>query len=211
MRRIVLVVGTLGLMVTAGSTGAEAQRRQGYRIGNVNVRVVRGDLMKTPAKALVTPINSGGPGLWNGKVDRVIMGTVGTGYHQQLNRKLPQFGDLKTVVARGTKQRGRNAFEHVVFVGDNLQSSLKKVVCSGLECASRAGFSSVSMPAMRMGVMRGAVERTTQDTMNGMVQGIKRYAAKVGASGTVRDVTIVVHSSQDTINALNTALGAAGR
>ena len=99
----------------------------------------------------------------------------------------------------------------MVFVGDNLRSPLKKVVCSGLECANRAGFSSVSMPAMRMGVMRGAVERTTEATMKGMVQGIKSFAHKVGTGSTVRDVTIVVHSNQDTINALNGALAREAR
>jgi O-acetyl-ADP-ribose deacetylase (regulator of RNase III) len=212
----VLSVGILSVAspARARSPGARtastrAKPAAGYRIGNVNVRVVKGDLMQTRATALVTAINSGGPMYWNGKIDRVMMRTVGPGYHQQLNNKLGQFGDLRTVVATGRRYLGRNAFDNVIFVGDNLRAPLNRVVCNGLECANRKGYSSVSMPAMRMGVMRGAVERTTQETMDRMVQGIKSYATSAGAAGRVREVTIVVHSNQDTIDALNTALSTA--
>lgn len=214
--RITIGLLCLGVLAVAGPAGARPERSAGsrpaagsHRIGTVNVRVVKGDLMKTRVKALVTAINSGGPMYWNGKIDRVMINTAGPGYHQQLNAKLGQFGDLKTVVATGKRYLGRNAFDNVIFVGDNLKSPLDRVVCSGLECANRKGYSSVSMPAMRMGVMRGAVERTTQETMDRMVQGIKSYATSAGAAGKVKEVTIVVHSSQDTINALNSALSAA--
>lgn len=207
---LMIFIGSMGILMAAG---ASAQQRKAmprsYRIGNVNVRVVKGDLMKTPAKALMLNINSGGMGAWNGKVDRVIMGTAGLGYHQQLDRNLNKFGDLKTFVAKGKKQQGRTDFEHVVFVGDNWRSPLKKVVCNGLECANTAGYNNISMPAMRMGLMRGVVERTIQETANAMVQGIQKFAAKHSSGTAVRNVTIVVHRNQDTIDALNSALNSA--
>jgi O-acetyl-ADP-ribose deacetylase (regulator of RNase III) len=210
MRKHLLTIA-LGLLGMLWVTDASAQKNapRAHRIGNINVRVVRGDLMTTPAKAVVQNINSWGPGSWGGKVDRVMMATAGTGYHKQLADHLGQFGDLKTFVARGRKQPGRTAFEHVVFVGDNWRSPLKKVVCNGLECANTEGYPSVAMPAMRFGTMSGVVEKTPAATAAAMVQGIKSFAAQHQGGTSVRDVTIVVHRNQGTIDALNASLASA--
>ena len=102
------------------------------RIGKTELYVVLGDITQIPTDAIMTAINSGG--LWFGGIDGAIQRVAGNHYHAQAAEAMP-LSDLQTVVARGNASKHMGKFNDVVFVVDDLESSLDKVVYTGLEAA----------------------------------------------------------------------------
>lgn len=164
----------------------------------VQVNVSSGDIARVEADALVTAINSGG--MWFGGIDGVIQRCAGGQFHQQASAAAP-LEDGKTVVARGKPHKG--AFRNVVFVVDDLQRPLREVVLAGLRAADEAGFKTVTLPTIRMGVMLGAVEKTVQKAVEEMVAAVTAF--KDNASS-VESVTFVVYNDDNTQRLLADAL-----
>ena len=144
--------------------------------------------------------------MWFGGVDGAIQRVAGNQYHAQAAQAMP-LSDLQTVVARGDASKHRGKFNDVVFVVDDLQSSLDKVVYTGLETAHQEGYGQLLIPAIRMGVMAGAVERTPEETIAKLVQGIKSFMLQYGTQTKLENLTFVFYRDSNTAGQLTTGLG----
>lgn len=154
------------------------------------IYTVEGDITQLPSDALMTGINSGR--IWDGGIDRAIQRVAGDMYHSQALRA-PHLRDLQTVVAKKTGDHS-GKFQDVVFVVDDLQSPLDKVVYAGLEAASDEGYKSLSVPSLRMGVMAGFVE-SPQQAIRRMADGLSRFVADHGAKTNLEDIRVVVYNN----------------
>ncbi len=139
-------------------------------IGKTRVEVKMGDIRTEPADGLITAVNSGK--MWFGGIDGAIQSVAGNEFHAQAAQH--ELSDLKTVVAMG-RNGNRGAFKNVVFVVDDLKSPLHKVVIAGLEAADKAGFKTVSIPGIRLGVMLGIVEKTLDEAYSELETGVKTF------------------------------------
>lgn len=174
------------------------------KIGKTGLYVTQGDITQIPTDAIMTAVNS--KGLWYGGVDGAIYRVAGSQYHAQARKAMP-LSDLQTVVARGDALKHKGKFDDVVFVVDDLKSSLDQVVYSGLETAHHERYGQLLIPAMRMGVMAGAVERTPEETVVKLAQGIQRFMQGYGKQTKLENLTIVVYKDPNAINQLTSGLG----
>ncbi len=174
------------------------------RIGKIGLYVVQGDITQIPTDAIMTAINSGG--MWYGGIDGAIQRVAGNQYHSQAAQAMP-LSDLQTVVAKGNASNHRGSFNDIVFVVDDLQSSLDKVVYTGLEAAHQEGYGQLLIPAIRMGVMAGAVEKTPEETIAKLVQGIEGFMQRYGKQTKLENITFVVYGDPNTTGQLTTGLG----
>jgi len=173
------------------------------KMGNTGVYVSEGDVTRTPADAIITAINSGG--MWFGGIDGAISSVAGNHYHSQAGKSMP-LSDLQTVIARGNRNDHRGEFDNVVFVVDDLQSPLDNVVYKGLEAASNEGYQNVLLPTIRMGVMLGQVEKTTEEAIDRMSNGVREFLGKYGSQTKLEDLRFVVYNDSQTANMLRDGL-----
>lgn len=164
-----------------------------------SVSVVQGDIAAMGAQALITAINSGG--MWFGGIDGVIQRCAGSQYHDQARASMP-LEDGQTVVAKQKRQH-KGMFLDVVFVVDDLAQPLRNIVAAGLRTADERGYESVTLPTIRMGVMRGAVEKTIDKTVNEMVKGIRSV---LDETTNLSSITIVVYNDAKTQKLLEQAV-----
>lgn len=158
-------------------------------VDNIGIRIVRisGDITKIDSDAIITAINSGR--LWFGGIDGAIQRVAGNIYHDQaMNEELI---NLKVIVARGDHNNHKGKFDNVVFVVDDLKSELRGVIARGLEEADAAGFKKVTIPAIRTGVMLGAVEKSLEQVVDEYMKGIKRYVGRKRAKGQVPGIQAI--------------------
>jgi hypothetical protein len=155
----------------------------------MTVQVIAGDISQVNSDAIITAINSGG--MWFGGIDRVIQRVAGDHFHNRASAAMP-LEDGMTVVARGGNVTNL-PFQNVIFVVDDLQQPLGNIVFLGLQAAQAAGFKSVTIPTIRMGVMSGAVEKTKQEAVDRMADGIERFVLQGGQL----DITFVVYSDKE--------------
>ena len=169
----------------------------------MDLKVLEGDIAQVESDAIITAVNS--EGMWFGGVDGVIQRAAGGFFHAQAQKKLPlKQGD--TVVANGASHEHRGAFTNVVFVIDDLQAPLAEVVENGLSAASKAGFASVTVPTIRMGVMLGAVEKSAAEAIDQMGQGVDAFLRKnIGTS--IKSISFVVYRDPETAALLRQRLG----
>ena len=158
---------------------------------NTRVYVTEGDITQIPADALMTAINSGG--MWFGGIDGAIQRVAGDMYHNQASQAAP-LKDLQTVVARGTGSH-RGKFRDVVFVVDDLESPLNDIVYAGLETASNEGYQHILVPTIRMGVMAGAREKTPQEAVKKMAQGVNDFLDKYSKKTKLENIQFVVYNN----------------
>jgi len=125
------------------------------------IRVMSGDIARVPADALITAINSGG--VWFGGIDAVIQRNAGSHFHEQALKAMP-LRHGQTVIASGSDEQ-RDAFKNVVFVVDDLKGPLSDTIYAGLKAASDAGFTSVTLPTIRMGLALGRVEKSVDEAV----------------------------------------------
>ena len=167
-------------------------------MGQASVSVVAGDITRVDADALITAINSSG--MWFGGIDGVIQRAAGNLFHSQAAEAMP-LKDGGTVVAKSGSRLVKGEFENVVFVVDDLKLPLRDIVFNGLKAASEAGFHSVSLPTIRMGVMLGQVERTPEEAVGEMVEGVKKFFALPKTS--LAHITFVVYNDEYTKSLLD--------
>lgn len=158
----------------------------------MEVEVTNGDIASFNADALITAINSGG--LWYGGIDGVIRSVAGKKYHDQASAALPLCHG-QTVTARGENDHA-GTFKDVVFVIDDLEGPLSQIVKAGLETAQKEGYKSVTLPTIRMGVMLGVVENSTNEAVEEMIRGVKLFQENNPKSDL--HVTFVVYNDADT-------------
>jgi O-acetyl-ADP-ribose deacetylase (regulator of RNase III) len=145
----------------------------GRDIHNIGIRIIRmsGDITMIDSDAIITAINSGR--LWFGGIDGAIRKVAGNIYHVQVPNV--ELTDLDIIIARGDHNNHKGKFDNVVFVVDDLRSELSDVIAIGLEEADTAGFKKVTIPAIRTGVMLGAVEKSLEQVADEYMKGIMRY------------------------------------
>lgn len=175
------------------------------KIGNVDLYVVQGDITQLPGDAVMTAINSGG--LWFGGIDGAIQRSAGNKYHSQAAAQMP-LKNLDVVVAKGEKSTHKGQFDDVVFVVDDLQSPLNDIVYKGLEASHKEGYKTLLVPAIRMGVMAGAYEKTPQETVEKIATGIRDFMADYGQDTGLETITFVVYSDPNLIKLLEEGLTA---
>lgn len=163
--------------------------------------VITGDISGIPSNALITAINSGG--MWYGGIDRVIQRNAGEAFHSQAAAAMP-LKDGQTVVARGESFPNKAMYENVVFVVDDLERPLNEIITAGLRAADEAGFESVSLPTIRMGVMLGTVKKTTEEAVHEMVKGL--IAFQESELKSVKTITFVVYNDVVTERLLKEAI-----
>jgi len=157
------------------------------------VQVNSGDIARFPADALITAINSGG--MWAGGIDGVIVRNAGDSFHKQAAAAMP-LSHGQVVIAKGNGGN-RAAFKDVVFVVDDLQGRLSDIVYNGLVGASKAGYTAVALPTIRMGVMLGVVEKSTEEAVNEMVDAVRRFNAD-NPQTSIETITFVVYNDKAT-------------
>lgn len=160
-------------------------------MAKTSVSVVSGDIARVKADALITAINSGG--MWFGGIDGVINRVAGNLFHRQAAKAMP-LTDGQTVVAKSNGHAHNGAFTNVVFVVDDLKRSIVEIVYAGLEAADKAGFASVTLPTIRMGVMLGVVEKSAEEAVVGMGVAVRNFLKKNPTS--VKTITFVVYNDQ---------------
>jgi O-acetyl-ADP-ribose deacetylase (regulator of RNase III) len=163
---------------------------------NVAVQIVAGDIANIHADALIAPINSGQA--WHGAIDGVIQRCAGWQFHQQAAAAAP-LHDQQTINAT-VRDCHTGAFRNVVFVVDDVERPLRQIVLAGLKAADAAGYESVSLPAMRLGVMMGAFERSVEATVREMAEGTKAFVDSKPTN--IRSITFVVYSDPKALSQL---------
>ncbi len=159
------------------------------------VSVISGDITRTPADVLITAINSGGD--WDGYIDDAIKLARGDFFHNKAEQAMP-LRDGQTVVARSSSNYGkRNSYRDVLFVVDDLQRSLGEIIYIGLKAASDAGYKSVSLPTIRLGVMLGKVEKSREEALVEMSVGVRSFIKKNPVTS-IENITFVVYNDKDT-------------
>ena len=154
-----------------------------------NVLVQDGDITKVNSDALATAINSGG--MWFGGIDGAIKRVAGSHYHNQASKASLEDGSV--IVATGD---GNTAFENVLFVVDDLQQPLNVLVSTILKEASKQGFKHITIPALRMGVMLGVVEKSKEEAVEEILLGM---ANARDSDCSVKDITFVIYNDFELI------------
>jgi len=164
---------------------------------NATINVTEGDITLVHTDAIATLINSGG--LWFGGLDSAIQRVAGRTYHSIAGHILSTQGlhDGQVVYAYGPAERSW-PFKDVIFVVDDLKQPLDNLVYLAVEQAIMKNCESVSLPLMRTGVMRNAVE-PVEEVPQRMVVGIQRAVDQHNASLTIN---IVAYSDREIANAI---------
>jgi O-acetyl-ADP-ribose deacetylase len=161
--------------------------------------VVAGDVTKVRADALITAINSGG--MWFGGIDGAIQRCANNMFHAQAAAARLQDG--ATVFAQATS-RHSGAFRDVLFVVDDLRRPLSQIVRLALDEAERQRLTSVTLPAIRTGVMAGVVERTAQEAVTQLGIGVRGFIDTNPRH--VKTITFVVYNDPASVAGLRTSL-----
>lgn len=140
----------------------------------MKIKVQNGDITKIKSDAIITAINSGGA--WFGGIDNAIRRSRGAIFHDQARRMMP-LKDGDTIIA---KDLSSTSFSNVVFVVDDLEQPLQNVIYTGLKAAMNAGFKTITLPTIRMGVMLGVVEKSMSEAVDEMVTGVSRHIKQFG-------------------------------
>lgn len=173
----------------------------GILVGTTNVQYVKGDISKISADALITAINSGG--MWFGGIDGVIQRCAGDLFHAQAEMAMP-LKHGQTLVARSNGRPHKGLFANVIFVVDDLKGKLRDIIFRGLKTAADAGFATVTLPTIRMGVMLGVVEKSPLEAAIEIVQGIKMFVNQYPSSS-LRSITLVVYNDPNAVRLLEEA------
>ncbi len=108
-----------------------------------------GDITQVPADALIMAVRSAGPKNWQGGVNNAVLRVADTMFHDQFVETTPhREGD--TVYAPANR-RHNGAFRGVLFVVDDWQRPLSKVVLTALQAAENLRLPVVKLPALRTG------------------------------------------------------------
>ena len=164
------------------------------KFDQTNIAVQVGDITKIPANALLTTINSGG--MWFGGIDGAIQRAAGDLYHSQAQQAMP-LSDLQTVIAKGNRTNHQGFFDNVIFIVDDLQSPLDKVLYNGLEASHNEAYKNILIPTMRMSVVAG-VRESPEEAVQKMSEGLKRFMDDYAHKTRLEDITFVVYNDAQT-------------
>lgn len=188
------------------SSGASAQEMGSRTVAALSlgvlmeINIIDGDIASVQADALLTAINSGG--MWFGGIDGVISRIAGSQYHAQALDALRIDQNIGAIVAtRRTPHNG--LFRDIVFTIDDLDLPLRTVILCGLQVAEQHGCRTITMPAIRLGVMRnvgGSVEEKVQET----IATLREFAV----TSKLQTVSVVIFNDRQLSNMFRLALNA---
>ena len=167
--------------------------RARFRIGNTDVIIHEGDIACVPADAMITAINSGG--LWWGGIDDVIQRAAGEMFHRQAAAAMP-LAEGRVVQARKTGPHN-GSWGDVLFIVDEFQHPLSWIVERVLRTASQEGYTSVSLPAIRTGVMLGKVEPDARTAVDQIGLGLRNFL--VGRNTSLRTIHFVIYANPEVL------------
>lgn len=156
-------------------------------------RVVTGNITDIPADAIITGIYPDSS--WTQGVDGAIRRVAGSLFHDQAFLTKPLY-EGEVVIARSNplEAYGLNLrFRNVVFVVDAGQRPLSRIVYAGLNAAANEGFRDVTIPAIRLGVMLGAVEKTEWEVVSELIRGLNRFERDQHKG--LDTITFVIHNN----------------
>lgn len=154
---------------------------------DVAVEVLTGDIREARADAVLTTVQRNR--LCGGGVNAAIKKANGC-FAGQLRRS-PRLKDGEALLARGD---GKGPIDNVLFVADKYEKPLSDIILEGLKAADRAGLKSLAVPALRAGSVFGAVERTYQEVVAEIRNGVRRFLA--GARTSLERISFVVHNDE---------------
>ena len=171
----------------------------------IKIMRISGDITLVRADAIITAVNSGR--LWCGGIDGAIQRVAGMTYHNVAAKE--ELSDLKVIVVRGDHNNHKGKFDSVVFVVDDLRSELRNVIAIGLNEADLSGFETISIPAIRTGVMLGAVEKSLEQVVDEYIMGIKRYVSRKivkGQTPGIKELVFVTYNNPELEEILSKAI-----
>lgn len=148
------------------------------------VKVLSGELTRLPENmdAIIVLLN-----LKRNKVEGVheeIIKIAGQQYHNQAIEFLTQntkASDYQTIIAKGREEHG-GSFRNVIFVIDNLDTSLDQILLSALEQAEKEGYRTVALNLLRLGEKLGSYEQTVTGSILGIHEGVNKFRRKFKTS-----------------------------
>lgn len=177
------------------------KQRLNFRFGKTDISVIEGDISQVKSDALITAINS--DRMWFGGIDRVIQNCAGNMFHGQAEKAAP-LHDCQTVVAKRLRTHSGH-FDDVIFVVDDLERPLGEIITAALIAAERAGYSNISLPAIRTGIMLGKVEKTAEEAVLELLNGLKTFI-RAHTSTSIKQITFVIFRQPDIYQMLSSAL-----
>jgi len=201
-----------------------ARQDRSYRLGALKVNVVHGDITQVPAEGLLTTAyfhKETMSFLWpETGVGYSIRYTSGNRYHTAIERALKYdkpLHDGQMIKAYGWRSAAghRGRFADVVFIVDRLRKPLDGLVKEAMAHADQVGYSTVSLPALRLDKhseqpTRG-VEKTVLQVAQRLAEGLKQHDQAKGDSSRVKEVSLVVFGDVPAFgHMLNSALKRAG-
>lgn len=168
----------------------------------MKVNIVSGDISALRSEAIITAINYS-PLFWCGMVDGVIIRLAGKVFHIQLMNNLEDLSDGQAFLAKGLEDSELN-FSNVIFVIDELNYSLHEIILAGLQEAEKNHLKTVSIPAIRMGVMLGEVEKTEEEVIEQMAMAIKLFLSSNPVF--VKEINFVIYNNQEFMEKLDSGL-----
>lgn len=151
-----------------------------------NIRVVEGDITKTPADVLLAVANPSGD--WSGGIDHAIRRNWGNDFHAQLRG----IWEKKGFAATGDTVLTQSGGHKVMFVCDDLDNllPLSTVLYPGLDAIASAGMTKVVMPVVRTGGVAWFLGVEVEDTERELVSVLKAYSKPL-------EITLVVYNDSD--------------
>jgi len=139
---------------------------------NSFIYVGNGDLTQTRHRvnAIVCPISSSDYS--SGEINQSIKSKSGDIYFPKLNQRI-NLKDLQTFTVKGGGLPHLGNFDDVIFVVDNLASSVEDLVYSSL-VASR-DCNQVCLPLFRTGSNRGVIEKNDDELAFGLAVGLDSF------------------------------------
>jgi len=111
----------------------------------------------------------------------------------------------KQLLLRVNRNEHKGLFDDVIFVVDDLQSPLDKVLYQGLERAHNESYPKILVPTIRMGVMAG-VRESPEEAVQKMGEGLQRFIDTYANKTKLEDVTFVVYNDRQTQERLTNGL-----
>jgi O-acetyl-ADP-ribose deacetylase (regulator of RNase III) len=172
--------------------------------------LIKGNITTVQADAMITSVNPGGA--WWGAIDDLIGRVCGTNsnrnqFHDQIidfaNRHGGRLNQGDVIVAKKVKSH-TGSFGNVIFVVDAPSGPLRNVVYAALQAAGEAGYTSVSLPAIRCNVMLGVVEKDAKEAVAELLYGVINYFANYPESS-ISNTIFVIYSSGEVFNLLQSS------
>ncbi|MBI4349236.1 MAG: hypothetical protein HY553_20530 [Elusimicrobia bacterium] len=152
----------------------------------VKVSVSGGDIAGKAADALLSAVQPSG--LCEGGINALLRRSV-PGIGEKIEAAKPLVDGRAFVTPAG----GDAGFANVVLVTDAMRLPLRRIVEGALRAADEAGFTSVSLPALRTGWNFGFIEASYEEIVAETLRGVRLF--EDGGRKSLEAISLVVHNN----------------